>query len=112
MAHASLLNILIGILAIIFGLLFIYKIDALSFLVGYLFYLVGFILIFAGVFGIVFGFGSISRLSSVLIQILGIVATYLAAASLAQPLYVAIIVGICLIMEGILFLASDITESN
>lgn len=112
MAHASLLNILIGICAILLGLLFIYKIDALSFIAAYLFYLIGFILIFAGVFGIVFGFGSISRLASVFILILGIVAIYLAAASLAQPLYVAIIVGICLIMEGILFLASDIRESN
>ena len=112
MAHASLLNILIGICAMLFGLLFIYKIDALSFLVAYLFYLIGFILILAGIFGIVFGFGTISRLTSVFILILGIVAVYLAFVSIAQPLYVAIIVGICLIMEGILFLTSDITESN
>lgn len=112
MAHVSLLNILIGICAILFGLLFIYKIDALSFIAGYLFYLIGFILIFSGIFGIVFGLGSISRLTSVFILILGIVAIYLAFASLAQPLYVAIIVGICLIMEGILFLSSGIAESN
>ena len=112
MAHVSLLNILIGICAILFGLLFIYKIDALSFIVGYLFFLIAFVLIFTGIIGIIFGLGSISRLASVLILILGIVTFYLAFASLAQPLYVAIIVGICLIMRGILFLTSGVVESD
>ena len=112
MAHVSLLNILIGMCAMLFGLLFIYKIDALSFLVGFHFYLIAFVLIFAGISGIVFGSDTISRLASVLIVILGIVVVYLAFAAIASPLYVAIIVGICLIMEGILFLASGIAESN
>jgi hypothetical protein len=69
-------------------------------------------LIFAGISGIVFGSDTISRLASVLIVILGIVVVYLAFAAIASPLYVAIIVGICLIMEGILFLAAGIAESN
>lgn len=112
MAHVSLLNILIGICAILFGILFIYKIDALSFLFAYQFYLIAFVLMFAGISGIFFGLGITSKLISVLILILGIVAVYLASASIAQPLYVAVIVGICLIMEGILFLASGIAESN
>ena len=112
LAHVSLLNILLGICAILIGLLFIYKIDALSFLVAYQFYLIAFVLIFMGIFGIFFALDMKSRLISVLILILGIVAVYLAFASLAQPLYVAIIVGICLIMEGILFLTSGIADSS
>ena len=112
MTHASLLNILLGICAILFGLLFIYKIDALSFLVGYQFFLIAFVLIFVGIFGIFFALDTISRIISLLVLILGIIAFYLAFASIAQPLYVAIIVGICLIMEGILFLASGISENN
>lgn len=112
MAHASLFKILLGICAILFGLLFIYEIDALSFIVAYQFYLIAFVLMFIGIFGIFFALDTISRLTSVLILILGIVAVYLAFTSIAQPLYVAIIVGICLIMEGILFLASGIAESN
>ncbi len=112
MAHVSLLDILFGIFAILLGILFIYKIDALSFLVAYQFYLIAFVLIFVGIFGIFFALDSISRIVSVLVLVLGIVAVYLAFTSLAQPLYVAIIVGICLIMEGILFLASGIAESN
>lgn len=111
MAHASLLDILIGMFAILFGLLFIYRIDALSFLSAYLFFLIAFVLIFAGIFGIVFGLDTASRIVSIFILILGFAAVYLAFASIAQPLYVAIIVGICLIMEGIL-LASGIVETN
>ncbi len=111
-AHVSLLNILIGICAIIFGILFIYKIDALSFLVAYQFFLIALIFIFAGLFGVIFGADMTSKLISVVIFILGIVAIYLASVSIAQPLYVAVIVGICLIMEGILFLASGIAEPN
>ena len=112
MAHVSLINILLGICAMLFGLLFIYKIDALSFIVAFHFYLIAFLLIFAGIFGIFFALNTTSRLISVLVLILGIVAVYLAFASIAQPLYVAIIVGICLIMEGILFLTSGIAETN
>lgn len=111
MAHVSAIKILLGICAILFGILFIYEIDALSFLVGYIFYLIAFVMIFVGIAGIFFGFDSISRLTSVLILILGIVALFLAAFSIAQPLYTAILVGICLIMEGITFFASSIVES-
>ena len=112
MAHVSLLDILLGIFAIILGLLFIYEIDALSFLFAYQFFLIAFVLIFIGISGIFFSLDTLSRIVSVLVLILGIVTVYLAFVSLAQPLYVAIIVGICLIMEGILFLASGTAESN
>ena len=111
MAHVSLINILLGICAILLGLLFIYKIDALSFIVAYHFYLIAFILMFVGIFGIFFALDTLSRIVSLLVLILGIVAVYLAFCSIAGPLYVAIIVGICLILEGILFLASGIAES-
>jgi uncharacterized membrane protein HdeD (DUF308 family) len=95
----------------LFGLLFIYKIDVLSFLAAYLFYLIAFVLILVGIFGIIFAFGSLSRLTSLLILILGIIAAYIAACSIAQPLYIAIIVGICLIMEGIAFLTAGVVET-
>lgn len=111
MAHVSLLNILLGIFAILLGLLFIYQIDALSFIVGYKFYFIAFVLILIGLFGIFFAIDTLSRIISVFIVILGFAGIYLAFFSIAQPLYVAIIVGICLIMEGILFLTTSIAES-
>ena len=112
MAHVSLINILIGICAMLFGILFIYKIDALSFIFAYQFYLIAFVLIFAGIFGIFFALDTTSRLTSVLLLILGIVAIYLAFVSIAQPLYVAIIYGISLIIEGVLFLTSNGAETS
>ena len=112
MAHVSLLKILLGMCAMLFGLLFIYKIDALSFIFAFHFYLIAFVLMFIGICGIFFGAGIAAKLVSVVILILGIVSVYIASASIAQPLYVAVIVGICLIMEGILFLASGIAETN
>lgn len=111
MAHISGIEILLGMLAMLFGLLFIYNIDALSFLVSFQFYLIAFILIFIGILGLFSGSETISKLTSILIIILGIIAIFLAAFSLAQPLYVAIIVGICLIMQGITFIAAGITEN-
>ena len=66
MTHVSAINILLGMFAMLLGLLFIYKIDALSFLVGYLFYLIAFILIFVGITGIIFGPDKISRVKLVL----------------------------------------------
>jgi uncharacterized membrane protein HdeD (DUF308 family) len=112
MAHVSVIKILIGICAMLFGLLFIYEISALSFIFAYQFYLVAFVLIFAGISGIFFAADTTSRLISVLLLILGIVAVYLAFISIAQPLYVAIIFGISLIMEGVLFLTSNIAETE
>ena len=111
MAHVTALNILLGICAILFGILFIYKIDALSFLVAYQFYLIAFILIFIGISGIVYGFETISKAASVLILILGIISVFFAVYAIAEPLYTAIIVGICLIMYGITFLASNIMDN-
>ncbi len=111
MTRASGIEILLGMLAILFGLLFIYEIDALSFLVSVQFYIIGFVLLFIGLVGIFSSFGTMSKLTSVLILILGIVAVLLAAFSMAEPLFVAILVGICLIMEGIAFLTTGIAES-
>ena len=101
MTHVSVLDIVIGIFAVLIGFLFIFKIDALAFLSAYLFYLVAFVLIIVGFFGIFFAFDTVSRVISVLITILGFIAAFLAAFLLAEPLYVAILVGIGLILEGL-----------
>lgn len=111
MAHVSGINILLGICAILLGILFIYKIDALSFIVAYHFYLIAFVLIFAGISGIIFGEKAISKIASVLILIFGLLAIYFAVFSIAEPLYAAILVGLCLIMEGITFFVVGAVEN-
>lgn len=63
MAHISGIEILLGMLAMLFGLLFIYNIDALSFLVSFQFYLIAFILIFIGILGLFSGSETMSKLT-------------------------------------------------
>lgn len=113
MTHVSAINILLGICAILLGLLFIYKIDALSFIVSFQFYLIAFVMMFIGILGLITGIDALSKLTSVLIIILGIIAIFLAFYSIAQPLYAAILVGICLILEGIsFFFTTTVVEAS
>ena len=93
--------LIIGIIAIIFGFLFIFYIDALSFLIGLQFYIVGFIMIVFGITGLISKMTRFSTFTSLLILLMGIVAIALAAFAASQPIYIAIIIGVVLIIEGI-----------
>ncbi len=96
----SAFNIIIGILAIIVGLVFTFNITALSVLFGLQFYVIGIILILAGIVGIISD-SQISKIASVLIIILGIVSFALGGFSIDQPLFAAVLIGIALIIQGI-----------
>lgn len=100
-------TIIIGIIAIIFGFLFIFYIDALSFLIAIQFYIVGFIMIIFGISGLISRMGSISTFTSILVLIMGVIAIALAAFSINQPVYIAIIIGIVLIIEGVALILSN-----
>lgn len=101
------LFIAIGIIAAIFGFLFIFYIDALSFLIAIQFYIVGFIMIIFGISGLISRMGSISTFTSILVLIMGVIAIALAAFSINQPVYIAIIIGIVLIIEGVALILSN-----
>ena len=101
-AHITLIEVLLGICSIMLGVLFIYSIDALSFIVGFQFYFIAFILIFIGIAGIFSRPGSLAKIGSILTLILGIITVFLAAFSIAQPLFVAVLVGVSLLVEGIM----------
>lgn len=96
----------IGIISLIFGFLFIFYIDALSFLIGLQFYIVGFIMIFFGIAGLLSNLTPVSRYSSLLVLLMGIVAILLAIFAVTQPVYIATIIGIVLIIEGIALVTS------
>ena len=57
-----------------------------------------------GISGLLINEGGKSKLAAVLIIIMGIVAFMIAVFALAEPLYVAVLVGIVLILEGILMI--------
>ena len=92
-------NIIIGILAIIFGILFTVNLDAVSFLLGFQFYIIGIILVLGGIVGLVSDSG-IFKIASVLIIILGIISFALGGFSIEQPLFAIILIGVALIIEG------------
>ena len=93
--------LIIGIIAIIFGFLFVFYIDALSFLIGLQFYIVGFIMIIFGIAGLLSKMTNISTFTSILVLIIGIIAIALAVFALSEPIYIAILIGIVLIIEGV-----------
>lgn len=95
-------NLVLGIISIIFGLLFIFAINALSFLLGLQFYIIGIIMILFGITGIL-GDSKFSKTTSLLILIIGIIAIVLAVSSMAKPVYAAILIGLCLIIHGLRF---------
>lgn len=98
--YFSMVNLVLGIIAIIFGVLFMFFIDAVSFLVGFQFYIIGFIMILFGIVGII-SESKVSKLTSLIILLVGIVAIALAVFSVTQPIYAAILIGICLIILGL-----------
>ena len=92
-------NIIIGILAIIFGILFTVNLDAVSFLLGFQFYIIGIILVLAGIVGLTDS--QVSKIRSILIIILGIIAIALGGFSIDQPVFAAVLIGVGLIFQGI-----------
>ena len=91
----------------ILGFLFIFYIDALSFLVAIQFYLIGFILIIFGIIGLLSRISAFYLFTSILIFVMGIISIALGAFAWAQPMYIAIIIGLILIIEGVALLFLD-----
>ena len=100
----SALLILIGIIGIVIGVLFAIYIDAVSILVSLEFYIVGLFLLVVGISGLIINEDTKSKVMAFLILILGVVSFLIAVFALAQPLYIAILVGIVLILEGIIMI--------
>ena len=98
------LTIVLGIIGIIIGILFIFYLDAVSILVSLEFYIIGIIMLITGISGLFVNEDGKSKFVAVLIIIMGIISFLIAVYALAEPLYIAILVGIVLILEGILML--------
>lgn len=100
LSKISAVNIIVGILAIIVGLIFLFNITALSIVFGLQFYIIGILLIIAGIVGI-FTESKMGKIASVLTIILGIISIALGGFSIDQPLFAAILIGVALIIQGV-----------
>lgn len=83
-----------------------FAMNALPFLVGLQFYLVGIVMILFGIAGLISD-SKISKISSLLILIMGIVAFILAFNSIVNPFYAAVLLGVSLIIQGIRLFISE-----
>lgn len=96
----SVLNIILGIIAIIAGIGLVGSITELSFLASFILYLAGFFLFMSGVITLFTGEGGSAKGVGILGILMGIIYIILGLYAL-DPLYLAIIIGIWLIISGI-----------
>ena len=100
LSEFSAVNIIVGILAIIVGLVFLFNITALSFIFGLQFYVIGILMIIAGIVGLISD-SQFGKIASILIIILGIISFALGGLSIDQPLFAAVLIGVALIVQGV-----------
>lgn len=100
------LSILIGILAILFGICFMIYLNALPFLVSLQFYIVGILMMAYGLIGIPY-LDKKYRNRSIAIFILGILTVLVAFLLATQPVLIAILIGVAFIVEGIFIIVIE-----
>ena len=100
LSEFSALNIIVGILAILVGLVFVFNITALSFIFGLQFYIIGILMIIAGIVGLISD-SQFGKIASIFIIILGIISLALGGLSIDQPLFAAALIGVALIVQGV-----------
>ena len=95
------ISIVLGIIGIIFGLVFIFGYNAVSFITGIQFYVLGFLLIIIGICGFIYDLKNISSISSLIMVVFGFVSLLLGAFAFNHPEILAIFIGLLLILQGI-----------
>ena len=101
----SIAALILGILGIIVGIGLFGKIVAFSILVGLIIYIGGLFLIISGIISLVSGQGSAGRWGGLLGIILGILYIIVGVYAL-NPLYLAFIIGLWLILTGLFMIIS------
>lgn len=93
--------VIIGFLGMIVGIMLLGNVLLFDLLVSLYLYIAGFMLLFAGLVGIFTRSAMTTKASSVLMIVLGIITIILGYFALLSPIYVAIILGISLIIDGV-----------
>jgi uncharacterized membrane protein HdeD (DUF308 family) len=103
---ASIIFLILGIIAVIFGVLLLGNVFLMSMVFSYFFWIIGFFLLFYGILG------AFSRNTnhgigiSAVIVILAILTIILGYLAIINPVVIALLVGISLIIDGIAYLTS------
>ena len=64
-------------------------------------------MILFGIIGLVSRMSNVSSFTSLLVLIMGIISVALAAFALNEPIYIAMIIGVVLIIEGVTLILSE-----
>ena len=107
----TILSIILGIIAVLFGMMFLFFLNAVPFLVSLQFYIAGFLMILYGLMGIIFMNDKKSTIISAIGLILGILTVALAVFAASQPILIAIIIGALLIVDGVFLLVIGGSET-
>jgi len=97
----SILYVIIGFLGMLMGIMLLGNILLFGVLIGLYLYITGFMLLFAGLVGVFTRSSMMAKSSATLMLILGIITIVLGYFALLSPIYVAIILGLSLIIDGI-----------
>ncbi len=100
----SYLSILIGFISLLFGIMFMFFLNALTFLTSLQFYIVGIIMMAYGIVGLLYLSGKQYTIYSAIMLILGILTVVIAAFLASQPILIAVLLGVTLIVEGAFFI--------
>ena len=92
---------ILGILAIICGLMLVFNVFLFAFLVSINIYLVGFMLLFGGILSLLSVDHQINKISSASIILLGLIIIIVGYLTVIDPVIIAFIVGISSIIKGI-----------
>ena len=101
---SSVINIILGILALILGGLVVGNMLLFSFVVSYYLWIVAFLLILTGLNGLITRESTIGRTSSIVLMLCGVLSLILGLLAIKNPLYVGLLIGIGLILDGIYFI--------
>lgn len=97
----SIICLIIGIVGLIFGLIFIFSYNAVSFITGIQFYILGFILLFLGLVSFLGDLEKITTSTGLILLVLGLVSLLLGAFAFNHPEILAIFIGLCIILQGV-----------
>ena len=104
-------SIMIGIISLIFGIIFMFFLNALPFLFSLQFFIIGFLIMFYGILGIIYLTGTAYKALSVLGLLLGILIVVLTLFLASQPIIIAVIIGAFLIIDGVCLFVVGASES-
>jgi uncharacterized membrane protein HdeD (DUF308 family) len=97
------LEIILGIIALVLGLGFIYNPSLFAITAGFIVYLVGIFLIIVGIVGMIIKSGN-SRWNGIVTLIIGILYLIMGTLFVSNPIYLGILIGLWLLITGIIIL--------